>query len=211
MTTLTRHLVSLAVSTAVIGACGSAPVAMTAAPVLGVRSGLGATPLPAGMPALDRRVFVEGDSLTVGMSPMLTTLLSDAGWEATLDAQVGRATPIGIGNLVDRVSEIGGTVVVALGTNDPPDPAAFSSRIDEVMAVAAGRRVIWVTIARAGYDGMDDALVAAEPRWAKLRVIDWRPVIAAHPEMQAGDGIHLTPEGYQLRAQFVATAIETAA
>jgi len=156
-------------------------------------------------------VFIEGDSLTVGMEQSLPALLAAAGWTVTMDAQIGRATPDGISILADRTYEIGRTLVVALGTNDPPNAAEFSSRVDEVMNIAAGRRVIWVTVARAGWDALDDALITAQARWANLHVIDWRPVIADHPEMLAGDGIHLTPAGYDLRAAFVAAAIETAA
>jgi len=156
-------------------------------------------------------VFVEGDSLTVGIEPYLPTLLAEAGWTATMDEQIGRTTATGVSMIAGRATEIGGTLVVALGTNDPSDPYAFASRIDEVMGIAAGRRVIWVTVARAGWDSLDEALNEAQARWANLHVLDWRPVIDAHPAMQAGDGIHLTQEGYQLRAEFVATAIESAA
>jgi len=159
----------------------------------------------------DRRVFVEGDSLTVGMSVDLPTMLDAAGWTVTIDAQIGRATAAGVSVLAQRADEIGGTLVVGLGTNDLPDPAAFSDRIDEVMTVATGRRVIWVTVARQGWDGLDEVLIAAQSRWTNLHVIDWRPVIAQLPTMQAGDGIHLTEEGYRLRAAFVAAAIEAAA
>jgi hypothetical protein len=100
---------------------------------------------------------------------------------------------------------------MALGTNDAPDPIAFASQIDEVMTMAGGRRVIWITIARAGWDALNRALFAAEARWSDLHVIDWRPIIAAHPAMQAADGIHLTLEGYELRAQFIAAAIGSGA
>jgi lysophospholipase L1-like esterase len=98
---------------------------------------------------------------------------------------------------------------MALGTNDEPDATAFASRIDELMTMAAGRRVLWVTVARAGWGALDTALIKAESKWPNLHVVDWRPVIAAEPAMQAGDGIHLTVEGYELRARFIAAAIET--
>jgi lysophospholipase L1-like esterase len=157
---------------------------------------------------VDRRVFVEGDSLIVGIEPYLPGLLAAADWDVTIDAQVGRLTTTGISILAGRTAEIGGTIVVGLGTNDLPDPTAFAARIDEVMAIAAGRRVIWVSVARTGYDAVDEALIAAQYRWSNLHVIDWRPIIAAHPEMRVGDGIHLTDAGYQLRAEIIAQAIE---
>jgi len=229
VTSRTRSIVRLAVGAAVLGACSSAAVG--SAPVASLTASA-ADPVRAGAPAVaavlpptgtagsaagangavdDRRVFVEGDSLTVGMSVDLPTMLDAAGWTVTIDAQIGRATAAGVSVLAQRADEIGGTLVVGLGTNDLPDPAAFSDRIDEVMSVAAGRRVIWVTVGRQGWDGLDEVLIAAQSRWTNLHVIDWRPVIAQFPTMQAGDGIHLTEEGYRLRAAFVAAAIEAAA
>lgn len=199
---------ALPLGAVVLGACSSANASVdtrtASPPVVTI-----VAPFRASVPATPGTVFVEGDSLTVGVASMLPDLLNAAGWTVTLDAQVGRVTPTGISILANRASEIGATLVIALGTNDPPDPIAFSSHIDQVMHIAASRRVIWVTVARAGWDALDSALIAAQSRWANLHVIDWRPVIAAHPSMLAGDGIHLTPAGYDLRAVFIAAAIES--
>lgn len=160
-------------------------------------------------PFVDRRVFVEGDSLTVGIADFLPAMLDPVGRPVTVDAQVGRTTAEGIDSLQMRTSEIGGTLVVALGTNDLPDPVAFAASIDQIMIIAAGRPVIWVTVARAGWDQLDEALITAQARWSNLEVIDWRPIIAAHPLMLGADGIHLTEAGYQLRALFIAGAVES--
>ena len=202
------RLLALALSTVVLGGCTTVAAGLTNA--TGAPAVVVAAPTSENPPIIeDRRVFVEGDSLTAGISPFLPALLEAGDWTVTLDDQVGRTTPTGIGILAVRASEIGGTLVVALGTNDEPDATAFSSQIDQVMSIAADRRVIWVTIARAGWDRMNDALLSASARWANLQVIDWRPVIAAHPAMLAADGIHLTEDGYQLRAQFIAAAVST--
>ncbi len=160
-------------------------------------------------PLVDRRVFVEGDSLTVGMAALLPALLDPMGRPVTVDAQVGRTTAEGINSLETEGSRIGGTLVVALGTNDLPDPTEFAAHIDQVMIIAARRPVIWVTVARAGWGQLDQTLITAQARWSNLEVIDWRPVITAHPAMRAGDGVHLTDAGYQLRALFVAAAVES--
>ena len=216
MTSFAR-VVGSALGIVVIGACSSGggrgvgrgvsgPSALAVAAPVHVP-----TPVTGGGadPALiDRRVFVEGDSLTVGITEPLSTLLDSAGWTVILDAQVGRTTAEGITLLSEHASEFGGTLVVALGTNDPPDPTLFAQHIDEVMQLASGRRVIWVTVARSGWDVLDVALIAAQLRWPNLRVIDWRPIIAAQPMLRAADGIHLTLAGYQLRAAFVAQAVE---
>jgi lysophospholipase L1-like esterase len=207
VTPVARIVSALLVAGLVLVAC--APETPLTASVAG-QPVAAATPIGAApeVPLADPQVFVEGDSLTVGVATYLSGLLSLVGRPLTVDAQVGRTTAEGITMLSTRTSEIGGTLVVALGTNDDPDPAAFAARIDQVMIVASGRRVIWVTVARAGWDRLDDALLAAPSRWANLEVIDWRPVIAAHPDLRASDGIHLTLEGYQLRAEFIAAAVQ---
>jgi lysophospholipase L1-like esterase len=212
VSTAALRLALTVLTTTLVGACSfTTTEAGIAAPVGGPRAALGPALLtpPVTAPGATGEVFIEGDSLTVGMAPYLPDLLSSAGWAVTLDGQVGRDTATGIGILAQRAPEIRGTLVVALGTNDPPDVRLFSDRIDEVMQVAAGHRVIWVSIARNGWDDLDAALLAARSAWPNLQVLDWRPVIAAHPDMLAGDGIHLTQAGYQLRSQVVAAAIES--
>jgi len=196
-------LVALAAGSAACSAASATPTTASTTPAL--------SPAVAGAPAAkpDRQVFIEGDSLTVGVAPFLTPLLAAAGWAVTVDAQVGRDTPTGARNLAQRATELDRTIVVALGTNDLPDPLAFSSNIDLIMEIAGGRRVIWVTVARYGWDRLDQALVNAESRWPNLAIVDWRPMIARHPDMRAYDGIHLTEAGYRLRALFIADAIET--
>jgi hypothetical protein len=212
----TSRIVGVVLSTVLVGSCTSAgPRLANVADV-----GASKTPLAVASPVRaagfnpavdDRRVFVEGDSLTVGVSPFLPALLYRAGWTVTMDDEIGRSTATGINLLAQRSWDVGGTLVMALGTNDVPDPVAFSSQIDEVMTMAAGRRVIWVTVARAGWDALNRALYAAEARWSDLQVIDWRPIIAAQPAMRAADGIHLTVDGYELRARFIAAAIGSVA
>ncbi|MDQ1391097.1 MAG: hypothetical protein QOF30_74 [Acidimicrobiaceae bacterium] len=213
------RILGLALSTILVGACSAAA---TGAPRSATDSDLAASQTPPAVAAAsplrsagstpvldDRRVFVEGDSLTVGVAPFLPALLGASGWSVTMDDEIGRTTAEGISIVAQRRWAVGGTLVVALGTNDLPDPTEFALRIDEVMTLAAGRRVIWVTIARAGWDGLDRALFVAEARWPDLHVIDWRPFVAAWPAIRAADGIHLTLEGYELRAQFIASAIES--
>jgi lysophospholipase L1-like esterase len=193
---------AVAVAALTVAGCG----AVTATTLI-VPAGTPTTTTDPAAALIDKRVFVEGDSLTVGIAPYLPALLSAEGWDVTIDAEVGRLTATGLSLLAGRADEIGGTLVVALGTNDAPDPVAYAARIDEVMALAAGRRVIWVGVARSGYDALDEVLIAAQYRWSNLHVIDWRPIIAAHPDMRAADGIHLTDAGYQLRAEVIAQAI----
>jgi lysophospholipase L1-like esterase len=209
VTSAGSRLGALVACVAALGACSAAGASPTTAPATPDLAPAVAVAAPAGNG--DRRVFIEGDSLVVGATPFLTPLLGNDGWTVTLDAQVGRDTATGARNLARRAYELGEVLVVALGTNDLPDPLAFSANIDLIMEIAGGRRVVWVTVARSGWDRLDQALVRAQARWANLSVADWRPIIAGHPDMRAYDGIHLTEAGYRLRASFIADAIERAA
>ena len=59
------------------------------------------------------------------------------------------------------------------------------------------------------YDAANARLeaLAADPRLAdRLILVDWGSEYAAHPEWQAGDGVHATPTGYAARAQLYAAA-----
>jgi lysophospholipase L1-like esterase len=100
------------------------------------------------------------------------------------------------------------TVVVALGTNDQESPEQFASIVDQIMARLRGRRVVWINVAKAGDQALNDQLNASKSRYSNLEVLDWAWIIAAHPEDLLPDRIHCTQAGYQLRASVIAAAIE---
>jgi lysophospholipase L1-like esterase len=103
---------------------------------------------------------------------------------------------------------------VSLGTNDDPrSVSAFRSAIREVMAVAGRRRcVVWANIVRppvagASYAGYNRALAQESKPRENLRVVNWARLVREHPYWLAGDGVHVSAEGYQVRARAVARSV----
>lgn len=158
----------------------------------------------------DRRVFVEGDSLTVGASPYLKRYLRGHVRSVTVDAQVGRFTPTGIAHLNSPAARRANIWVVALGTNDGPDPARTKAWVSRVMRLAGhGRQVIWVNVVRpGGYQRVNTMLAQLDARYDNLSVLDWARYIRHNRALLSGDNVHLTARGYQLRALEIRRAID---
>jgi lysophospholipase L1-like esterase len=157
----------------------------------------------------DRRVFVVGDSLTQGSATDLPARLRARGYEPTVDAALGRHTDAGVRLVREQGSGLAGTVVVALGTNDEPAPTRFRGQVEQVLAAAGPSRcVVWVNLVRpGGWDALNTVLTDVAARQGRLRLVDWRGLVAAHPEWLAADGVHATTAGYRARAEAVTAAV----
>lgn len=115
-----------------------------------------------------------------------------------------------------------GCWVIALGTNDSANIAAGSqasqaARIGQMMSVAHGQPVLWVSTRTQGAAGpyaeanmqlWNQALRQAQARYPNLRIFDWAAV--AQPGWYIPDGIHYTPAGYAARAHAIAGALAKA-
>lgn len=175
-------------------------LALTAA-LLGAQSAV-AAPSPQPLDAL----FVEGDSLTVGSSRSIKTHLAADFRQITVDAKVGRNTPSGISRLSG--GQNANVWVVALGTNDSPDPSAMSRYVKTVLDRAGTKPVLWVSVWRsAEYRRVNRMLSRLDAQYTQLAVLRWDRFIKDHPELLASDGIHLTPTGYEIRGMMVADAV----
>lgn len=160
-----------------------------------------AAPAPAGS------VFVEGDSLTVGSSSAIRLNLRSVFRRVTVDAQVGRNTPSGIGRL--HAGRNARVWVVALGTNDAPSPYTMRRHVRTVLKRAGQRPVLWVSVWRSpAYRKVNRMLSAMDARDVQLSVLRWDRFIRQHPRLLAADGIHLTPAGYQVRGRMIADAVK---
>ncbi|WP_421119417.1 GDSL-type esterase/lipase family protein [Aquihabitans daechungensis] len=154
-------------------------------------------------------VVVIGDSLTVGAEMMG---LDEGTW--MVDAEEGRTTA----EAIDVAEELDAPdferVVVAVGTNDYEDSeAAYAAQIDEMMrALGPDVPVTWINVdagtpamASAG-PGVNAALAAAPQRHDNLTVADWSAYIGGRSdraELRADDGVHYTPAGYEIRAEWM--------
>jgi hypothetical protein len=110
------------------------------------------------------RVFVVGDSLTVGADPYIRQALGTSVRRVAINAQVGRFTSEGISLLSPQSPSR--VWVVALGTNDGPDAAATRAWVARVMALAGKRQVIIMTIVRpGGYHVVNQAMIDMRRRY----------------------------------------------
>ncbi|MCP4511801.1 MAG: hypothetical protein GY826_35975, partial [Fuerstiella sp.] len=156
------------------------------------------------------RIFVVGDSLTVGAKKSIRSELSDVG-KVTIDAKNGRSTTAGADILASSsAAQNADAWVVALGTNDYRNEAQFRKAARTIVAEADGRPVTWVNIylkkapkQSARINAVLDAVVEDTPT---VTVEDFATWATSNKRLFASDGIHLTAEGYQQRGQFYAVA-----
>jgi hypothetical protein len=164
------------------------------------------------VPAADRSVFVDGDSLAVGMLPSLGAELP--GWQISSSAETGRHTTFGVARLRERADSLPPYVVVSLGTNDDSRGVeAFRGSVGEALSIVGRDRcIVWFNIVRppfagTSYAGFNRVLAEEGSAHPNLVVVDWAGAIREHLEWLAPDGVHLTPDGYRARARQAARAI----
>ena len=164
---------------------------------------------PAAAAPPERATWVQGDSVLAGAVDQVRGNLTD--WDAEVAAFVGLGTRHAIQIFRDRQAELGSVVVVELGLNDwGMSTEAYGRLLDEVMAVLAGRHVIWLTSARfrPEIDRVNNAIRAAPGRHPNFEVFEWGPLIDSHPEATYSDRLHLRPAGQRLMADAIRGVLE---
>lgn len=167
---------------------------------------------PASADALSRRLLVDGDSLSVGTAPYLPRELGR--WKVIQSTSVSRHAYEGAAVMRAFGRRLPRVIHISLGTNDDPHSVdAFRSAIRDVMAVAGPRRcVVWANIVRpavagASYAGYNRALAQESRPRENLRVVNWARLVRDNPHWLADDGVHVSAEGYQVRARAVARSV----
>jgi lysophospholipase L1-like esterase len=159
-------------------------------------------------------VVVVGDSLTVGTEIYGTTLtqsLFNAGvTKVFVSAENGRTTSEGITEL-ERLPIDDGAVILALGTNDVAGgtPEIFGGLIDQAVAIIPKTiDIFWLNLYTDQWVS-DDAYNAKINQkaniYSNLFVMDFETF--ASPNWLEGDGVHLSPEGYIERTEFILTEL----
>ena len=110
--------------------------------------------------------------------------------------------------------------VVALGSNDLQHsfrPVFFETSIREVMRLAAGKPVSWVTVYRSDRNyypkraaTFNQVLNRLAGEYPNLTIIDWSTALVANPSWQAFDKLHLEPVGYRARIPYFVEAASAA-
>jgi lysophospholipase L1-like esterase len=156
------------------------------------------------------RVAVVGDSLTVGASSGLRTLLADV--NLRIDAKVGRSMPEGARAAASVKAATADVIVVALGSNDTCDVSECTRRVTNILNVVnPSAPLIWMMPARfrPNMENVRTAIEAVVGRRPRAIVLDWQPYQDDHPEILQADGIHLTAAGYRLRAEVTAAQVHS--
>ncbi|HUR83719.1 MAG TPA: hypothetical protein VMY78_00105 [Solirubrobacteraceae bacterium] len=167
-------------------------------------------------PALPRDVLVIGDSLAIGMADALRAALP--GWQVRVDAKISRPLAEGL-RILGAQSGAPAILAFSLFTND--DPRSIRALESAVRATASrpGGCAVWATIAAPPVRGVDYGAangllrgLAGDPELAlSLKIVDWGAAVAERPALIAGDGVHGTPEGYRVRGELYADAMEACA
>jgi lysophospholipase L1-like esterase len=122
---------------------------------------------------------------------------------------------MGIINGLDLTSQPT-VLLVSLFTNDGPTATdQLAAAVRQTLAdVGEDGCAVWATIVRPPYNGVSYAnanktLHLLEAQYApKLILVPWAETVAQEPGLIAGDGVHGTTEGYQVRAQLYAQAVQ---
>jgi hypothetical protein len=171
---------------------------------------------PTSAQAAERSLLVVGDSLAEGTRPYIPKELP--GWHVRQSTKVSRHASEGddiMRRYGDRLPRV---IHASIGTNDDPrDVDGFRAAIQAVMKVAGdGRCVVWANIVRppyagVSYGGYNRTLADQDTRRDNLLVLNWKRMVHRHPEWLAGDGVHVSAEGYAARAHATARLVRRCA
>lgn len=171
------------------------------------------------------KVFVLGDSLTVGMrdSGVLESKLTVAGNTVTqIDGTVGTSIPSSIPKIdADAANVTSATkIVIELGTNDGSGITADSinqrinDMVSKVKSVNPTAQIYWVNIhsTKSNYS-VSNTAIATQSTTLGYRVIDWDKYATSN--LQPGDfdsslGVHPNGDGYSKMSDLVVQSISTA-
>ncbi len=178
-----------------------------------------------------RRVWIVGDSLTIGSAAKIRSQLTAIDVENIVDGVNGRrvsATAPGLLSGVIAARTIRATNgeadcwVVALGTNDLSNGVTTSAKskaaISEMMAeIPTPARVWWVNVDFHAVEGstvdypaatqtFNTALAQRDASDARFTVIDWYALAEGHREWFV-DAVHVTNAGHSARASLIVDSL----
>lgn len=180
-------------------------------PLVGAAAVAGLPPRTRANPrtVIDNRVFVLGDSVMQGATPLLDDELPD--WSLTVDTKVGRFLDEGVKVLEKRHADLGDIAVILMGNNYNGDEAAFRSDLDAAMTALTGvRHVIFLTVTMYDDDRaeVNDALADLAAKHPTVTLVDWGAWCDDNVKtFLVRDRLHLKPEGATALAQLVGESV----
>lgn len=164
-------------------------------------------------------VLVVGDSITVANYKALAAQLP--GQRLAVNARSGRGTTDSV-TAVLAMPYVPPAVLMAVGSNDVPNPPVMAAQITRLRAALEPRgiKVRWVTVQVVRYRGTTAVQLADQRNtgWvnaqiqagctAPCRVVDWFGMLAAYPSYRLPaylrDGVHTTDLGQAAWARMLA-------
>lgn len=108
--------------------------------------------------------------------------------------------------------ELGSTVLVEMGYNEPPAefPAAVDTSI-RVLQAAGVTKILWANMHewQPQYQRMNRMLASAAQRYPSVTVVDWASFSRLRYSWFQGDGVHLTYDGAMAMATLFHAALES--
>ncbi len=162
--------------------------------------------------AANNKLFVVGDSLTVGMksSGQLSEKLQFIGWSPTkIEATSGDKVEDALPKLdadVDAIKQAG-TAVVMLGTNNvaPDFKVSVKSMVDKLRSINPSIKIYWMNALTDRFDyEMVNSSIQAQASPLNYTVIDWAAEYRANKaKYPMADGVHHTAAGYLAKSDFL--------
>ncbi|WP_427887981.1 hypothetical protein ACQHIV_33265 [Kribbella sp. GL6] len=174
-------------------------------------------------------IILFGDSIAVQDGAALGRLLEQRlGTSFAQYSWAGQPTSAAVDELAAWAKAYGlpRRIVMAVGSNDIFDPAAFGAQVERALKIAGPQRTVyWVDVQVARTDKPEAVQVAdqrnsewidlqleqALPQHPNLRIVHWAEFLAAHPDRlhtDLRDGRHTTvPAGQDARNALILQAI----
>ena len=150
------------------------------------------TTRPAGPGFNAGQVTAVGDSVMLDYQDPLKTSIPGINVDASVSRQWSEGESIL--QTLKAEGQLGGDVVVALGTNGPITDSDF----DNMMSILGGAsRVVFVNVHvdRPWQDPNNAVLASGATRYPNVVVADWASLAAQNPHWFGGDGTHLAIDG----------------
>lgn len=147
-----------------------------------------------------------GDSLAVGAAPDLPALLPD--WNIEVDATGGRITGTSMQIFRSHTDPVDVVAFSAFTADPPQDVATLEASVRESVERVYAKCAVWATLYAQGRDfsaANAKLYELAQAYPGRLLIVPWAETVAERPGLLA-DGVHGTPEGFEVRARLYADA-----
>jgi hypothetical protein len=178
-----HHLATSAPPTATATTASTAPTTTTTTTI---------TTQPPGPGFNAGQVTAVGDSVMLDYQDPLKTAIPGINVDASVSRQWSEGESIL--QTLKADGQLGGDVIVGLGTNGPITDADF----DNMMSILGeASRVVFVNVHvdRSWQDPNNSVLANGATRYPNVVVVDWATLAAQNPEWFGADGTHLAIDG----------------